>query len=521
MRESAPVPPDEVNVKLKSLFGISPGTYLPVMYGVGVLVLLFLIFLLPGVLHPGTLFTVRSSPAGAAVSVDGVVRGVAGDAVFVPSGDRTIEVSKPGYEPVQLQLVVRRRLVGSLLFPRRELLDVHLDTVAAVGLIHDALLEFSRWALVGEASGQYQFPPVARTLGADLAGSANGEEYDAFIAGALAHVNSEAQLNDLLSGALLARSGGAAASPLAIATVLGTTASVAERVPALPLQLDRFLTGLRRETVAATKWSESALAAMSAVQRGTAVTAATARGAVVTYGGIPFVAVDGGSGLVGGTDRAERGGDIPYYVQTPPLLVSQTEITVAEFARFVADRPEWSPDNRDALVLAGLADGEYLADWADGVPSATLPVRYVSAFAAEAFATWFSATIADSGLIARLPGEAEWDYFAARDQPGTGVFASRDRSGPAVVGESVRGSLGLYGIEGNVWEWTATSFASYARYYTDEQSSNAPSAHRVVRGGGWATFEADYTSDDRGSMPPDWCSPAVGFRIVLGGSVHG
>ncbi len=517
MRDNIPENPEEVHVKLKPFLGVPPTTYLPILYSTALVAILFLLLILPGLVHPGTVLTVASTPPHAAVSIDGAILGAGGEGLFVPAGLRSIVVSKPGYATYEDQIATGRRLVGSLFFPRRRTINVELTAVSAQHLIETAALNFSGWALVGEASGQYQFPPVARELGLDLAASGSTELYRSFSEIVLAHVDSEAQLNDLLAGALLGAAGGAAPGPLSIATVVQEFATIAEGAAGLPAQFAEFTSGRRREILSESAWAAAGAERLSERQSQPRIGPAAVRAATRSYAGLVFARVSAGAGLVAGTERAERGGDIAYSVDLAPFLVSQTEVTVEAYSRFLADEPAWSLENREALINEGLVDADYLRDWDDGMPTATLPARNVSAYAAEAFAAWFSGEIAATGLTARLPSEAEWDYLAALDAPEAGVFATVTSTGPSVVGESLRGELGLLGLAGNVWEWTADPFATYARYHSGANSPLPPgaSAHRVVRGGGWATPATDFIIDDRGSMPPDWCSGAVGFRIVL------
>jgi formylglycine-generating enzyme required for sulfatase activity len=512
MRDKTPENIEDVHVRLKPLFGIAPTTYVPVIYGILILAVVFLLLLLPGILNPGTRYTIISTPSHAAISVDGAMISATPDEVFVAEGMREIVISRPGFESSRQTLDVGGRLFGSLFVPRRETLRVNLVPGDLSGMISSAAAEFATWSLLGEASGQRQFPPLARELARNLAASGNADDYAAFAQGALRHIDSEAQLADLLSGAFMSRGG--AVSPASLASVLQEAAAVTVSTPGLAVQLDAFLTGARDGIIADSAWAEAARRAYAgSVDAQPPVLPATAAGATRDYDGVRFIRVPPGSGRVGGSSRAENGGDLPMSVDLPSLLVSQTEVTVADYARFVAARPEWALSSRDQLVRDGLVDDDYLRDWEAGTPGETLPVRYVSAHAAAAYASWFSERIAASGLTARLPTEAEWTYAAALDSPFTGVFAELDREGPEPVAQSGRGNLGAYGMLGNVWEWTTAPFARYERLYPD--GAPLDSDLRVVLGGGWATPPADFTADDRGAMPADWCSPAVGFRLIL------
>jgi formylglycine-generating enzyme len=130
-------------------------------------------------------------------------------------------------------------------------------------------------------------------------------------------------------------------------------------------------------------------------------------------------------------------------------------VTRAEFAAFVASRPEWG---RDA-VKPVFADARYLEDWAavevpGGDPDA--PVTRVSWFAARAFCAWDGK---------RLPTVDEWEFAARADE--TRADARRDPvhkarvlelytrrpDRPAAVGSVFQNVHGIHDMHGLVWEW--------------------------------------------------------------------
>lgn len=513
--------PEDIEVKLRPVLGVEPTVYVPVVWGALLLVVLFFVLVFPGIAHHGSLVTVVASPPRASVVVDGARVGTAPGTFFVASGTRELEVRRPGFSTHRESVDVPGRLVGSWFAPRRIEVRVSLSGADPQELADEALLEFSDWALTGEASGQYQLPPVARALAADLAAieaeggaapSAARAAWDTFAGDALAHVASEAQLNDLAAASLSLTGTEPAALPGGIAATVQRLARSTDRAELLPLQVSSTLAASREASLAQTAWVEDAVGrarrlAALALEGGTETV-----GAVRTYAlGLEFVELPGGEVVLGGENRAARGGDVPYRATIGAYAIGATEVPFSAWAAFTEANAEWRDANRDTLVAEGFVDRDYLADLDAMRSNPSLPVTGVSAYAAEAFARWYSGLL-PAGLEARLPTEAEWAFALRTSGATAGVFASAEVSGPLPVGQA-GGDRAVEALLGNVWEWTADPFAAYGLVHADAPAR--PAAARVVRGGGWATDELTFRSGDRGALDPAWCSPFTGFRLVV------
>ena len=82
---------------------------------------------------------------------------------------------------------------------------------------------------------------------------------------------------------------------------------------------------------------------------------------------------------------------------------------------------------------------------------------------------------------------------------------------PAVLGD----------FYGNLWEWCGNdfkrndgiSFDASGRYLPSPEGFSA--AEKAVRGGSWASIAELVSISSRGSQPPEWCTPFLGFRVIL------
>lgn len=157
------------------------------------------------------------------------------------------------------------------------------------------------------------------------------------------------------------------------------------------------------------------------------------------------------------------------------------------------------------------------------------PMVHISWNDAQAYCKWLSEM---TGQRFRLPTEAEWECAARgglegnkypwgdEDPVGRAVFDLL-WTGPAVipeVGSSPPNSYGLYDMAGLVWEWCHDYY--HRRYYelpeaTEPDPVNeAPSLHRVMRGGAWLTGARTLRCAHRGKHRPDSATVGFGFRLV-------
>ncbi len=262
---------------------------------------------------------------------------------------------------------------------------------------------------------------------------------------------------------------------------------------------------------------------------------------------------------------------MPHAVTVDAFHLDRTEVTNAEFARFVkatgyrttAEQPvDWevlrrelpagTPRPDDAALQPGslvfapttapvpLDDERQWWRWTPGAswrhPSgpksgidalATHPVVHVSHADATAFCAWMGK---------RLPTEAEWEYAARGGLEGTrfswgddpitparanvwqGTFPVVNRGDDGFVGTAPVGSFpangyGVVDMAGNVWEWTADRFVAPS---LDPAMAGAPD-ERVIRGGSFLCHESyctGYRVAARMHATPTTTLMNTGFRCA-------
>ena len=219
-----------------------------------------------------------------------------------------------------------------------------------------------------------------------------------------------------------------------------------------------------------------------------------------------------------------------HTVHLDAFYIDANEVTNGEFKDFVLANPEWQKEQIDEKFH----DDNYLQDWnGNNFPLGERehPVRYVSWYAAMAYAVW---------VDKRLPTEAEWEKAARgglkkKDYPwGKGINFNRANYGKRLgettpVGEYPANDYGVHDIAGNVWEWCLDEYQ--ADFYANSPRRNPTAGadnieeivndfenivdFRVIRGGGWNS-EPEWlrASNRHGTSPAYGGIGALGFRCA-------
>jgi formylglycine-generating enzyme required for sulfatase activity len=230
--------------------------------------------------------------------------------------------------------------------------------------------------------------------------------------------------------------------------------------------------------------------------------------------GIRFRLIPGGTYLLGSpakepgryTDESP-----PHRVKLPPFYMAVTEVTNAQYARFVKATGHQPP-----------------LYWQDkNLNAPDQPVVGVTWKDAAAFCQWLSQA---SGALCRLPYEQEWEAAARgglTGQPfpwGAGVpeaggkLRANYRTNDllkhrypftAPVGSFPANGFGLFDMAGNVAEWCLD------RYHPlGSGGPFKPKVLRVLKGGSWFSSARDLRCAARQSAAPGYADGYIGFRVV-------
>lgn len=522
----------KATVRLKPVLGMEPGLYLTILYAFILLAVIFLLLFLPGVVRWGSEVTITTQPNGAAIYVDGRYVGATPDTVFVSGGAHDLSVQKPYYGGVDNRIEVGGRLFGSLFVPRRERFGYQLKVKDLTGLLRHSFHELSRWAMVNHFLPNYQLPPIMQST---VEGALNSADFSGraalwgFLESAMGDVHNPSLLGDLRTAVGDLAGASSVATPERLLSTLTSSLDLGNHYPDLAFWLAYSLPAKERAQFEASSLYKKAesdylsrMASFKEVHR-------SGTGAPLTVDGMRFLFVAGGSYIMGAKagqrpDRVDlSSADLPHIEQVPDYYMLATDVTHAEYSTFVAENPKWAPTAAADLAKQGLATTDYLKGWATPL-GPDYPQAYVSYYAAEAFCQWLQSKLPPSlaGYTVRLPSAGEWEWAARMNvSPDRSVFHdSYDSVQPAGAGAA--NSVGIRDLLGNLWEWTSSWYFPAAYFLTSTEGGTSlvakpvgDGAEKAVRGGSWASSQRGVTYTTRGSQPPDWCTPYLGFRPII------
>ena len=523
---------DKAVVKLKPIAGVSPRTYLSVLYGLLVCLVVFVVFFLPGLLNPGSVLDFRGAPGNCAVYVDGVFKGSTNQSIFLKSGNYKIKIEHAGFSTKEIDARVSGKVFGTLFSASKYPVVYELDADKPGDFLASAFSDYAAWSLSGTPSALYQLPMVLSKATKDLASAQVLEKMDknALLGSSLSYLpntNNAAQTTPQVAFAKDVLS--MTASPVAARDGLSASATVVANGRLGPLSLvasTRTLSSVLIGSKAGPVWLKDVLSQKTYSHYDAIVN--VAKKAAPDLSSVPrvlgrqafmghsFVFFDAGTYVLAG--QAPSGSFAPYSVQLPSFGLATTEVTNAQWLRFLQENPQWKPENRDALIAQGLADEDYLASFKGEANN--LPVVQVSWYAAQAYCNWL-AKRAPTGYSVVLPDESMWE-IAARSGinaaqnstaagKGEGVWSSPTRTGPEAVGSLGTSSTGLSDMLGNVWEWTNDAYRPYPAFAAGAFLGK----EKAVRGGCWANSKDSITVYSRGGVADRHASEFLGFRPAM------
>ena len=527
-------------VRLKPFLGISPGVYLTILYSILLLFVLFLLLFVKGLRERGEYLSVTTFPPGASVRVDDLYSGSSPCEILIKQGPHTITVSKPHFAPIVMEDTFRGPVFGTLFVRPRRRLDLHLQVADSASLMRDALSDFSANPHIPEILVETAWAGIQSPL-------AHEDLYD-FIDKSKYFVTNPLQMHALLYAFSYLESGLDVLTPAALLAAVNEIIQLQQEYENFPFWLAVVLQEQAAQRVVETPWFSDLIASYRTryeqLRRNESTVGQSGRNAAVSVQGLRFIGIPGGELLQGSGQDGFATVQIPHPVSIPEFYATETEIPNRLYRTFIQENPDWDPANRSDLMSRGLVDEQYLSNWqadsnrsdSDQTEWEQLPVTNVSFFAAQAFCEWLTSKIPAGfpGYVIRLPFESEWEWAArgglvGADYP-AGRPSERDRffgpdvEGPAPVGASPENGYGLQDTIGNVWEWCLDwyspvkyLFSSLEAVNNDFDSSGLVpvGSEKVIRGGSWANEQELIKVSTRGSQPPEWCTPYLGFRVIL------
>lgn len=527
----------EARVKLKPVFGIKPGTYLTVIYTCILIFVLYIMLFYPGIRRRGTYIRINTFPPGASVLVDGIYAGSTPCEILVKMGRRKIIVKKPFYKTEEIQDLFGGRIFVTLFFPPRAVYEIRLKVEDRASLLSHSLSNFAANPHIPEILTETVYALYNQSE------QTFKEEMFTFLDNAKYFVSNTYQVNELVHALSMLEADVQILTPSGMIGIVNKIIQVKEKYDTFPLWLILVLPDYLANKLTETDWLKSTYMSYASHYRKWISSPGTEHkiphsSDAYRISGLNFLSVPGGTLIKGKFNENVINPLLVHPVLIDPFIISETEVPNILFKKFLDENPYWKKSNLDKLLKENLVSETYLSSWGDIYPTDEdkLPVVNVSFHAALAFCQWFNGQAFSilSGYEARLPYESEWEWAARGglkempyplgNSPGNACFFKKGIDGPQKVGSTEANGYRLKDMSGNVWEWCLDWYSPvgylFSSWHAEKNSIRntdlvPQGSEKVIRGGAWANEKELLKLHVRGSQPPSWCTPYLGFRIVL------
>jgi gamma-glutamyl hercynylcysteine S-oxide synthase len=527
---------ENASVKLKPLFGIKPGIYLTVIYSIIVLVLLFFLLVFPGIRDNGVKVVTDIIPSVAAIYVDNTYMGSGLKPFFVDKGSRNFRIEKKYFETIQFEENIGGRILGSLFFPRKYMLNRKLILSDPEGFLEQRFNELSSYALITDYYDRYQMPPLISGTVSEFISGYDSEDKDmlyTFLYTMRVNLGSPDMIEDYIKAINIFNGdsdNNSSKSDLDLSVIFSFFSKENNSEGLFLSILNAYLRNDRAEILKVLSSKNLFPELLDSIYKHLKVVEnlnePRLTGEELYIMDSKFIEISSALYLAGESLTEtlellisdELLAAFPHTEKTGSFYILEKEITRSEYLSFLQKNPEWKIENKENLIKQGLVSKDYL-EYQDFLDSGK-PIANISWYAADAYCKWFETLLPDNlKFDVRLPKEAEWEAAARLDYSDTVNYIFRENSEDSALTSNFTrlGNAQLYDIMGNLWEWNDNWYfpADTVNGEFGLSDSNYSGAEKSVRGGSWANSHSEINISTRGSQDPTWCTPFLGFRIIL------
>lgn len=466
--------PEVDPVELKQILSMRPGLFILISAIVVVLLILFSLFLLPGIISDTCYVTFNSDVANVAV-YDGekYLGSTEGSVYKIESGKHDLSFKVDGVDAGRIEYNAQKHYFFTLFSRHVDTVDIEIENTKEIEekVISTFAKSIASWSEVLDYSDSYHFPPLYTNFAQNAVALGFSDIEDVWLYGAM-HVSSETLYNNYKEGLSILNS--------------SSVKYNSDELESLNNILDALY---QRES------------SRKIAKNGT-------NGEIKTKKTGSFFSYDENTIIIG-DDCTLSYPDVnraPVSVTTDSFSIAATPVTEYEYALFVEENPDWAKSNKDSLIEEGLVDEYYL----EGITLSTAikaqkPIRNISWYAAKAYCEWKSEK---DGVSYKLPSESEWTVAAlsAKDKSYTSslIAIDKDDSSPSFM-------------LGQLWEFTDTNYIPLARMNYEkamELSSSFDYDDVIIKGGSYINDSSSIDENTVGVVEKSTCSEYIGFRVA-------